>query len=82
MDAVTQSRAMRVAATHAAKQAIELVESIATLSEKLPVDRLGVDAVWARGNIRAIRAELDDLEHLLEGRQPPVPVAPKQPEAA
>jgi hypothetical protein len=84
MNVADRRRALNVAATHAAKQAIELVESVAKIGERLRDDpRIGseVDALWAKGNIHAIRRELADLEHLLAGHEPPVPVAPETAQA-
>lgn len=80
MNITDQRRAMSVAATHTAKQAVELVESIARIGEHLDGDlraRRETETTWARGNIAAIRRELDDLEELIEGREPKVPVAPR-----
>lgn len=72
MDAMSHRVALRVAAQHIGKQAVELAGSIAAFS----LNSSGVEAIGARCNIAAIRRELADLEHLLEGREPPIPAAP------
>lgn len=75
MDQQDRRIAMRVAAQHAAKQAVELAMTVSAAAEKIKVDGDGtwaVEGVWARGNIAAIRRELDDLENLLAGREPAV----------
>lgn len=78
MNLADRKLAIKVAVQHAAKQTVELTLSVGSLVEKLEQRpaRFDVDASWARGNIAAIRRELDDLEHLLAGREVPVPVAP------
>lgn len=85
MDAQDRRIALKVAAQHAAKQAVELAMAVSAVVESLKTDDRALRAVedaWARGNIAAIRRELDDLEHLLAGREPPIPVAPAPKEAA
>lgn len=79
MDRMSHKIAMKVAVQHAAKQAVELAISIGSLVEKIDYSpaRFDTDACWARGNIASIRRELDDLEHLLAGREPPVEVCPQ-----
>jgi hypothetical protein len=73
MDLSDQRRAMRVAATHAAKMAIDLQQAVTTMAATLP-NRSEVEEIGARVAIAAIRRELDDLEHLIVGREPPVPL--------
>ena len=79
MDLQSRKIAIKVAAQHAAKQAVELALSVGGLAEKLDHRQAAfdVDAMWARRNIAAIRRELDDLEHMLAGREPPVAICPK-----
>lgn len=71
---------LRVAATHAAKQAVELCEAASSMAELLGSPsraRFDVQATWARMNIEAIRRELDDLERMItaEAAAPDLEVA-------
>lgn len=79
MDLSERKVSMRASAQHAAKQAVELALSVGSLSEKITERpaRFEVDATWARGNIAAIRRELDELEALIDGREPNIRPAPK-----
>lgn len=76
MNAADRRRALRVAAEFAAKQAVELTASAHVIGECIgngPRARFDVEAISARTNIAAIRRELDDIEALIEGREPAVP---------
>lgn len=80
MDIADRKMAMRVAATHGTKQAVELAMSVAALAERLGVDPAflcELEANSARRHIRAIRRELDDLEQLIAGQEPKVEAAPR-----
>lgn len=79
MDLTERKIGLRVAAQHAAKQAVELALAVGAIAEKLQAHPalLEVDASCARRNIAAIRRELDDLEHLIADREPPIEAAPR-----
>lgn len=79
MDALDRIPAIRVGAQHLAKQAVELTGSAHTFASSIESNptRAEVEAIWLKGNIRAIRAQLDELEALIEGREP-VAQAPAQ----
>lgn len=79
MDLTTRQSGIRVGAQHLAKQAVELTGSAHTLAASLEANpaRAEVETTWVKGNIRAIRAQLDELEAFMEGREPTIPCAPR-----
>lgn len=66
--AADRRRAMRVAAEHLAKMAIELTGAVHTMAEHIDDDfaaRWDVEAISARVALDAIKREMADLEALL-----------------